>query len=643
MKIDFRTKAVLALVLVSTAAAIGLQLFSGFFIYHDIGIVLDSLPLFFIVLLLIQAGAVIVLFRVLAPLSVALEAHEAGKSVGLEMRAKAFGVSRRAPFVVVVLMILGFFVGPLVSILAASILGGEPFDAGLLFMSLLRNLAVGFMACVQILVVINDILREPITRLSLYTLGADESRSSIKSPIMLAGIAVPLFCGLIIGSMDIGAGAAAVGALEETAANGASSAFASMTGARFLVLAVCVAWSLSLFASIAGALSRRINLISARIAEISAGGGDLAKRVPLIAADEVGRLAASLNVFLDELEALLSRVGELSDQVFSGAEELASSSDHAGIAVAGLETSLASVRAAVERQSDTVGSTEGDISRMLDSIETVAARVADQATFVEQSSAAVSQMAANIANVSRTAAIADELSHKLREASAEGGAALKDSLGAIGEIEAASKAVREIIGVISKIAAQTNLLAMNAAIEAAHAGGAGAGFAVVADEVRSLAESAAKSAKEIVGLIRGMGQKIDRGSQLSDRAGAAFGRISEGVAETGELVQTIAASMSEQRQGAQEILDSVNSLIDATQKIKELTADQKGESKAMEAAMLRIVGASNEIFEAVQEETGSTQSLGRIVAAVGDIAGKNRERVRGLEEAVSKFRDKERQ
>jgi alkanesulfonate monooxygenase SsuD/methylene tetrahydromethanopterin reductase-like flavin-dependent oxidoreductase (luciferase family) len=139
-------------------------------------------------------------------------------------------------------------------------------------------------------------------------------------------------------------------------------------------------------------------------------------------------------------------------------------------------------------------------------------------------------------------------------------------------------------------------------------------------------------------VIKGMTEKTSRGSGLADKAGSAFDRIREGVAQTSELVRTIAASMSEQREGAEEILRSSQSLADATRLIEGLAEGQKAQSKGMEQSMLRIVSASNEIFEAVQEETGATQSLGRIVALVGEEAGRNSERVLGLEEAVSRFK-----
>jgi methyl-accepting chemotaxis protein len=373
------------------------------------------------------------------------------------------------------------------------------------------------------------------------------------------------------------------------------------------------------------------------IRAVAEGDGDLSARVPIIHGDEIGEIASLFNLFLGHLSGLTGRIRELSSSVQEGADRLRESSDQAKESVAGLEGSVASVRDAVQRQSETVGSTEGEISALLESIGQVASKVEEQSGFMDQSSAAVSEMAANIAAVSRTAGKADELATALQKASEEGGEAIKASASSIGEIAEASRSVRDIIGVISKITAQTNLLAMNAAIEAAHAGEAGRGFAVVADEVRSLAESSAKSAKEIELLIKGMTEKTERGATLSDKAGKAFDRIREGVAQTSELVGTIAASMSEQKEGAEEILRSSQSLADATRLIEGLAESQKEQSKKMEESMLRIVSASNDIFEAVQEETGSTQSLGRVVAVVGEEAGLNKERVIGLEEAISRF------
>lgn len=622
----FRARSILALVLVCGLAAYAMQVFAGIFVERDLAASLARHRLFDIALPIFELAAASWLWFLLRPLETAARGTAAGRAAASSARNAARGAVGKVSGLVIANAVAVFALGPAVSIGIEASTGSSPGLTKVLVLMAI-NLAAGFAAAFQSIVLIQSILRTPVASLGFHETPPGRKRDSLASPIAIAGAASTALALVLLGSLGITA----------FAADKPPSTLEFLLETLALAFLVGL-WSVSLFRTVGRTLAKRSSDVGERLRLVASGEGDLSTRVPIVLNDEVSGIAAAFNLFLVRLSGLTDRVRELSISVEEGASKLNANADHAREAVSSLGTSVEAVLDAVQRQSETVSVTEGEISRLLGSIDQVAAKVGEQSGFMDQSSSAVSEMAANIASVSRTAEKADDLATALQKASEEGDEALRASIASIAEIEAASRAVRDIIGVISRIAVRTNLLAMNAAIEAAHAGDAGRGFAVVADEVRSLAENAAKSAKEIELLVRGMAEKTERGTGLGDRARKAFDRIRDGVSQTSDLVRTIAASMSEQQKGAEEILRSSQSLADGTRFIESLAEGQKAQSKGMEQSMLRIVSASNEIFEAVQEETGATQSLGRLIAMVGEEAVCNHERVIGLEEAVSRFK-----
>jgi methyl-accepting chemotaxis protein len=558
----------------------------------------------------------------------ALELKASGREPGPEAIQVARRSGSRMTLLILGTIVLAFIVGPAAGILANTLLGITSYDAADVLMIFLINFSIGAMTANHCIVVVESFLRKPLESLGSEAIGDGEAYISIKARLAIA-VGSALLLGVVLFT------AAALGYMEHAELSDLGARFFVETGILALLV---IAWGLGLVWTIAHNLTAGIRSIIARIDEITGTGGDLGQRAHIIRHDDVGLLASALNRFLAMLETLVGQTRAMAAQVSGSADALADSSGQAQSSVADLERSLAQVREAADSQSSTVAGTRDSIESVAASVEAVSGQVATQAGFVEQSSAAISEMAANITSVSLIASKADVLANQLRDLSREGDEALKKSVQGLRDLETSSRSVREIVGSIAKIASQTNLLAMNAAIEAAHAGRSGAGFAVVADEVRTLAESAARSSAEIVRLIKDMSERISANAALADRAGNSFGRIREGVEGTTELVRTIAASMSEQKAGADEILGSINSLIEATQAIRNLSADQKDRSLAMRAAMDDIVRASERILEAIQDEAGSTAVLARVVSLVRTEAERNRTGTADLAQAISRFR-----
>jgi methyl-accepting chemotaxis protein len=247
-------------------------------------------------------------------------------------------------------------------------------------------------------------------------------------------------------------------------------------------------------------------------------------------------------------------------------------------------------------------------------------------------------MVANINSVAEVSKKAGAISTVLSTTSKEGNQAIEDAVQAIKEIQAASTEVQNIVKVIQNIASQTNLLSMNAAIEAAHAGSAGQGFAVVANEVRSLAESSAKSTKEIGTHIKNMVNKISAGVGAIQTAGNAFREINENVDHTSELVQTIANAMEEQRIGAKETMQATAYFVESVNKIKTLSEKQTEYSRSVDGAMSDVVSSSREISDVIREATISCDKLVAVVQKVADAVQSNDQAVAKMNGAMEIFK-----
>lgn len=183
----------------------------------------------------------------------------------------------------------------------------------------------------------------------------------------------------------------------------------------------------------------------------------------------------------------------------------------------------------------------------------------------EEINASVEELTASIHSIAQNARNTDAVSRKTQTEAEAGSAAISKAIESMEMLRQSSEDMSEIIKVISEIASQTNLLAFNAAIEAARAGEHGLGFSVVADEVRKLAERSAQATKEISKLINGSVKQIVHGSDVSRQAGDAFGKIVDGIRQTGQAIAEVSSAAEEQLSAVRMIGDSVQSIAERTE------------------------------------------------------------------------------
>jgi methyl-accepting chemotaxis protein len=231
-------------------------------------------------------------------------------------------------------------------------------------------------------------------------------------------------------------------------------------------------------------------------------------------------------------------------------------------------------------------------------------RTEEQASSLEETASSMEEMTSTVKNNADNAAQANQLASAAREQAERGGSVVGAAVVAMGEINASSKRIADIISVIDEIAFQTNLLALNAAVEAARAGEQGRGFAVVASEVRNLASRSAEAAKEIKTLIQDSVGKVTEGTKLVDESGKVLAEIVTRVTKVTDVMAEIASSSREQASGIEQVNKAITMMDEVTQQNAALVEEAAAAAQALtaQAANLTQMIARYQVGEGSADE-----------------------------------------
>jgi methyl-accepting chemotaxis protein len=382
----------------------------------------------------------------------------------------------------------------------------------------------------------------------------------------------------------------------------------------------------------------RLAEVTAILKEISNGKGDLTTRLAIRRSDEIGLMAACFNRALDQIRDMVLTIKEQSVKLFNVGNDLAENMIETASAINQITSNIREVKTRVMNQSDGVTQTTATMERLSRNIDQLNHQVEDQTENVSQSSSAIEEMLANIQSVTATLVKNTGNVNELTAASELGRSGLGTVSTDIQGIARESEGLLQINAVIQTIAAQTNLLAMNAAIEAAHAGDAGRGFAVVADEIRKLAENAGGQSKTIGDVLKKIKASIDKISHSANLVLEKFEDIDGSVRTVSEQEASIRAAMEEQGEGSKQILEAVARLNEVTRNVKEGSTEMRDGSQQVIAESKNLERVTQEISDGMNEMAAGADEIGAAVSRVNDISILNRDHINTLVEAVIKFK-----
>jgi len=375
------------------------------------------------------------------------------------------------------------------------------------------------------------------------------------------------------------------------------------------------------------------------INEIASGNADLTQRLTVKHSKaEILYVVEGFNKFVEKLQGIVANIKASEDKLETVTGRLTESSDRTSSSINAIIDNINNVSTHIEEQSNSINETASAMNQISANMQSFERMIGTQSDGVQVASTAVEEMVGNINSVNVSVEKMVAAFKDLAENANTGIKTQGEVNTRIQQIDEQSKMLQDANTAIANIASQTNLLAMNAAIEAAHAGEAGKGFSVVADEIRKLSETSTAQSKSIGEELKKIKDSINNVVSSSVSAASAFASVSESIESTDEILQQIRGAMEEQQIGSRQIIDALHGMNDSTTEVKNASDEMQTGNLHITKEIESLQVSAESMNEAIGQMATGAEDINSSGETLSAITSELTDSIKQISDEIGQFK-----